>query len=305
MDSASETFKTRYQNEINIFNPLHVGDLWQYTYSGNESVAEQRVVKDTIINNTRYYYKTYGEFYNWERYDTISSTTYKLDVEDLDNDGYYNDELLVDSLSIEEYIEYYSYKYSWRGSIFNHGAPSKTIVKDTYWGIIFGDSVTIKKVEYLDEFLIVDIADAYGEVWSMLEGMPTYLTGAIINGIEYGNIVSVKFDAQNKSDFISVQNYPNPFNSSTKIQYSIPNTVGDENLPAGWQGVRPQMITMKIYDILGHQVATLVNEKQTPGSYEVEFNGSNLPSGVYFAQFIYKTMGKETYSKTITIVLLK
>ncbi|MCF8241621.1 MAG: T9SS type A sorting domain-containing protein, partial [Melioribacteraceae bacterium] len=72
------------------------------------------------------------------------------------------------------------------------------------------------------------------------------------------------------------------------------------------ENFRPlQMITMKIYDILGHQVATLVNKKQTPGLYEVEFDGSDLPSGVYFAQFIYNTVRKETHSRTIKIVLIK
>ncbi|MCF8243124.1 MAG: T9SS type A sorting domain-containing protein [Melioribacteraceae bacterium] len=81
------------------------------------------------------------------------------------------------------------------------------------------------------------------------------------------------------------QNYPNPFNPTTTIKYSIPNTVGDENLPAGRQGVRPLLtITMKIYDILGREVRALVNEKQKPGNYEIEFDGSEFASGVYFYQ---------------------
>ncbi|MCF8243125.1 MAG: T9SS type A sorting domain-containing protein [Melioribacteraceae bacterium] len=74
------------------------------------------------------------------------------------------------------------------------------------------------------------------------------------------------------------QNYPNPFNPTTTIKYSIPNTVGDENF-------RPLLtITMKIYDILGREVRTLVNEKQKPGNYEIEFDGSDFASGVYFYQ---------------------
>jgi hypothetical protein len=63
------------------------------------------------------------------------------------------------------------------------------------------------------------------------------------------------------------QNYPNPFNPSTTIKFSIPNT---------------QFTTLKVYNILGREVATLVNEEKTPGNYEVQFNGSNLSSGVYF-----------------------
>ncbi len=70
------------------------------------------------------------------------------------------------------------------------------------------------------------------------------------------------------------QNYPNPFNPTTTIKYSIPAVaVGDENF-------RP--VQLKIYDVLGREVATLVNKKQQPGSYQVVFNASALSSGIYF-----------------------
>jgi len=65
------------------------------------------------------------------------------------------------------------------------------------------------------------------------------------------------------------QNYPNPFNPSTKISWQIP--VGN------WQ-------TLKIYDMLGNEVATLVDEYKPAGTYEIEWNASGLPSGVYFYQ---------------------
>ncbi|GBD92127.1 hypothetical protein BMS3Abin04_02861 [bacterium BMS3Abin04] len=69
--------------------------------------------------------------------------------------------------------------------------------------------------------------------------------------------------------FKSGQNYPNPFNPSTKIQYRIPNS--------GY-------VTLKIYDVLGEEVAALVNKEQAPGTYEINFNASNLTSGIYFYQ---------------------
>ena len=62
------------------------------------------------------------------------------------------------------------------------------------------------------------------------------------------------------------QNYPNPFNPSTTIKYSIPTT---------------SIVSIKVYDILGREVATLVNEQKTAGNYSVQFNGNNLASGVY------------------------
>jgi hypothetical protein len=65
------------------------------------------------------------------------------------------------------------------------------------------------------------------------------------------------------------QNYPNPFNPSTTIRYQIP---------------KPGLVTLKVYDILGREVATLVNENKGEGSYEFAFNASKFASGVYIYQ---------------------
>ena len=71
------------------------------------------------------------------------------------------------------------------------------------------------------------------------------------------------------------QNYPNPFNPATRIRFSIPLSRGVSE----GRGVLTKII---IYDALGREVQTLVNENLSPGTYEVDFNGSNLPSGVYY-----------------------
>ncbi|MGH2575596.1 MAG: T9SS type A sorting domain-containing protein [Ignavibacteria bacterium] len=73
------------------------------------------------------------------------------------------------------------------------------------------------------------------------------------------------------------QNYPNPFNANSKIKFDLPLTKGETKEGA---------VTLKIYDILGREVAVLVNEKLKPGSYEVDFDGTNYPSGVYFYRII-------------------
>lgn len=69
------------------------------------------------------------------------------------------------------------------------------------------------------------------------------------------------------SEYKLEQNYPNPFNPTTTIQYQIPND---------------GLVTLKIYDMLGKEVATLVNEVKTAGTFDVQWNASGLPSGVYF-----------------------
>jgi len=85
------------------------------------------------------------------------------------------------------------------------------------------------------------------------------------------------------SSYSLSQNYPNPFNPLTVIRYSIPS-LSSPNIYGGkrssFSGANP--VTLKVYDILGKEIATLVNEKQSPGTYEVTFDGSQYPSGVYF-----------------------
>ena len=69
------------------------------------------------------------------------------------------------------------------------------------------------------------------------------------------------------TEFVLNQNYPNPFNPSTKIS---------------WQSPVSSMQTLKVYDVLGNEVAALVDEYKPAGKYEVEFNASSLASGIYF-----------------------
>ncbi len=88
--------------------------------------------------------------------------------------------------------------------------------------------------------------------------------------IEYGMYIQDKIKVSSMvRDYSLDQNFPNPFNPSTKIAYSIK----EEGL-----------VTLKVYDILGKEIATLVNESKPAGYYEAEFNALQLPSGMY----IYK-----------------
>ncbi len=95
------------------------------------------------------------------------------------------------------------------------------------------------------------------------------------------------------AEFFLYQNYPNPFNPSTTITYTIP---ASETLHATSQ----QLVQLKVYDVLGREVATLVNKKQSPGNYSVTFNAKNLPSGLYFYRL---TAG--SFSQTKKMLLLK
>lgn len=98
----------------------------------------------------------------------------------------------------------------------------------------------------------------------------------LISGFSYNSMVTIKYTQLMSVNPISKylpnqselkQNYPNPFNPVTTIKYDIP---------------KEMKVTIKIYDLIGKEVATLVNEMKQPGYYEAKFNGNNLASGVYF-----------------------
>ena len=95
----------------------------------------------------------------------------------------------------------------------------------------------------------------------------------------------IKINAENPTMYSLSQNYPNPFNPRTVISFSLPVV---------------NNATLKVYDVMGREVQTLVNEKLQAGTYEVTFDGSGLTSGVYF----YKLM-TEGFSETKRMLLIK
>jgi len=98
-------------------------------------------------------------------------------------------------------------------------------------------------------------------------------------------IVSVEVEVNGPLSFALEQNYPNPFNPSTSIKYSVP-----EN----------GFVKLSVYNLLGEEVATLVNEEKAGGSYEVNLDAGKLTSGIYFY-----TMQAGRYVETKKMVLLR
>jgi len=101
-----------------------------------------------------------------------------------------------------------------------------------------------------------------------------------------GGVFVNNISSEIPSEYKLYQNYPNPFNPSTNIKYQITNN---------------KFIILKVFDMLGKEIATLVNEKQSPGTYEVNFDGSNLSTGIYF----YRLSVDGNIIDTKKLVLLK
>jgi hypothetical protein len=233
--------------------PLHVGDRWQYNESG--FISESIVAYDTTMPNNFTYVRINGTFYN----------------------GFFR----KNSSKIYEYIT--AFEEDWLNYDFS------AIVGDTigiwpYGGLYFVTSVYLQGIENyfgqelqtmtffrdeatssLDGFRTV--ADGLGLVQYNGELMHYKLTGAVINGVQYGEIVDIeKPDEQLPNEFRLFQNYPNPFNPSTVISYSLPHS---------------DFIKVSVYDILGRELEILDEGYKNAGLHRSTFNRSKYPSGVY------------------------
>jgi ligand-binding sensor domain-containing protein len=139
------------------------------------------------------------------------------------------------------------------------GGWGLAIFNDTTWQIFsypfIGDVLNFSK-------------DRYGNMWICTAGgLYVYNPSGVI-GVENNAAVISK-------NYIFIQNYPNPFNNETKIKYQVTRNSETSKIY--------KYVSLKIYDILGKEIVTLVNKRQDVGDYEVSFKGGNLASGIYLA----------------------
>jgi hypothetical protein len=278
--------------ELAKYYPLAVGDLWVYygsvwDQSGSYGYTYVREVKSQVIKpNDEIYFelKEYVAGSSWyftyyERIDTLNAKVYRFDEDSVQT----NQEYLIDDLRAE------------LGDSIN----SHRFITDAPYSMIYSADTTFYQVEtkykiYDSNFLIgyqYRLVKDFGLAFVLNTydfGSDTRLfKGAVINGIVYGDTTITGIDDVIKpvSIFSLSQNYPNPFNPITNIKYQIPNS---------------SFITLKVYDILGNEIATLVNEEKPAGSYTVEFNGSRLASGIYLYQ-----LEAGNFNQTHKMIILK
>ena len=226
---------------------------------------------------------------------------------------------VVDTVGIPNTVNYFNFMSAHPdGTIFGTGIYASWLYKriNNAWApvtIPAGDVITAMSIDNTGNIFIalenwavypsVDIGVYYskdkGATWDYVAldsiqvnslvsfGASTY---AITNGygvylLNPGNATAVKNSNTQLKSFVLYQNYPNPFNPSTVISYQMP-TAGH--------------VVLKVYDILGRDVETLVDEEKSAGNYKLTFNGSRLASGMYFYQL--KT---GAYLQTKKLMLIK
>ncbi|MBZ0201277.1 MAG: T9SS type A sorting domain-containing protein [Ignavibacteriaceae bacterium] len=178
-----------------------------------------------------------------------------------------------------------------------------------YYNYQYVDSVLLADT-YAKSFSSGQYNDTYYQkLWEYSSGITIYLFSSASNilttmihqaWLDAGSptITNVNDDNAIAENFVLHQNYPNPFNPSTKIKYTIPQKVNSQ-----WS-----IVSLKVYNVLGNEIATLVNESKAAGEYEVEFNGgnSNLSSGVYLCSLTSVEVGTgKIFSSIKKMVLLK
>lgn len=300
-----------YSQDTSIvrYLPLNVGNIWVYHYSGfNAGIPVSGYEKVSIIGTeilgSKTYYKfnysykiisgppnpVYSYFYmssgpGYIRIDSITGNIMQWEVCGTGM-GYLRDSLNVGTSS------YYTDCIA--------PIPPKDLALANQGSItVFGLTKYYKLVQtkppvsfwFIQRRFIKDIGLYYTNDEWQLHDVDKYLYGCVINGILYGDttyasIIDVKkISEEIPRNYKFSQNYPNPFNPTTNIKYDVPHS---------------SLVRLEVFDELGKFVKVLVNERQSPGTYEVSFDGSPFPSGVYFYR-----LTTDNYSESKKMLMIK
>jgi len=247
-----------------FYYPLKEGNVWVYslynTQWGTTTKVKKTVSMTQTVNGHKYY--KIGEIFY--RTDSLNANVYQY----YPSNGcpWSANERMLDSLraKLNDTVR------------FDCGNSVRRCL-DTNVRNIFGVNRSSKHFVYMGggKLYVKDIGlyETYGG--SGINLFSETLLGCVLNGVVYGdtsmltgiNQLSNEIPAQ----FFLSQNYPNPFNPVTKIRFQIPSA-----------GSGHYHSVLKIYNSLGHEVKTLINESLPPGTYEVDWDASNYPSGIYF-----------------------
>ncbi len=244
--------------------PLHIGDIWYYTDAifGTQIVRE--VIKDTIMPD--------GHTYAQISWNSIAYSEYQR--QSGDSVFVYNPQFNLSYLL-------YDFSRSPGDTITIQPLGNDTTIITLIWYIpiiLFGQEryewdFLVDPTPIPDDDANYHITDSIGVHRMHGWGYDYQLTGAIIDGVIYGNVTGIADESGGKvSEYELLQNYPNPFNPETAISYYLP--VSSE-------------VKLEIFNVLGQKIKTLVDQRQPAGHYTVRWdgtadNGEMAPAGMYF-----------------------
>lgn len=244
--------------QLNVVYPLQIGNLWRYQDFVIGNFEFRQTLRDSVAPNGRTYVAIHDEWRGGRLQRTSGDSV-------LEYDPYYGQERLIAdfSRSVGDTIATYINGFDTTDMILlNYRISNLFGLNCRQW-----DFLTNPR-HFVDAGIVETITDSIGLTTYTSFSEQKNITGAIVNGKQYGTIVSVNGPIQfPSSEYRLHQNYPNPFNSTTEIRYQVSDT---------------RMITLEVFDVLGKEVATLVHEIKSPGTYKVSWEATGFPTGIYF-----------------------
>jgi hypothetical protein len=236
--------------------PLEVGNRWDYsvrylnhggTYIDTIFVE---IIDEVVLNNKKYYNCSNPLFFGGERLFVENDSLYIYDSMD-------STDCLVFAFNLSDSTGY-------KPCLFD----TAIVIEYSVFNIFgYEDTTQIQVTSDIYEFS-KKFGFKFKARYNTLDEIEHQLSGCIISGVTYGELlVSVENETESPKEFSLFQNYPNPFNPSTNFRYSIPTQ---------------SFVIIRVYDILGNEIETLVNEERASGTYEITWYAESLPSGIYF-----------------------
>ena len=272
---------------VTNYFPMSVGNVYIYGYYSMYPPGIYKykitITKDTIVSGKRFFYSetAFPGFPSNEKWIRINGNTGVVSSLSSMSCNYLINERYIDSLGSNI-----------RDTLYKCSSYFQSICTDTLTHSLFGiptkrkgfdqDGLNVTNRKYSKYFGLTMV-----RIWEMDQITHT-LYGCKINGVTYGDTVLTGIESISNEvlDSYSLgQNYPNPFNPNTVIRYQLP-VISD--------------VVIKVYDVQGREVQTLVNERMQAGTYEAMFDGTGMNSGVYFYRMV-----TEGFTETKRMILLK
>ncbi|MBS1493070.1 MAG: T9SS type A sorting domain-containing protein [Bacteroidetes bacterium] len=253
------------------YYPLKVGNSYTFKnkiymlacYELNTGTSQITITGETVMPNGKKYFEfsntyfdtTFITFWKFQRIDSATMNVYGYRTSN-------QTEYLIDSLLGSTNSTFKSCRFEIPAKQGIYGALQSQMIFGSQRMVRFNN---VTHYPAIISYTLIEGIGYGGYYYCLDDGASSELISCVIDGVVMTPVTQTSTEVPDR--FSLKQNYPNPFNPVTKINYEL-RTAG--------------FVSIKVYDVMGKELSQLVNENQTTGSYEVTFDGTNLPSGVYY-----------------------